>query len=109
MLFQSIDLAEKIYKIFSLNNISGQDAYVCAFFDCLNDFVQDSSASIDEFVQQWNDDIHEKTIQCDEVNGIRLLSIHKSKGLEYDNVIIPFCDWAIEIKTIMPNKTSLII
>jgi ATP-dependent exoDNAse (exonuclease V) beta subunit len=101
------DLAEKIYKIFSLNNISGQDAYVCAFFDCLNDFVQDSSASIDEFVQQWNDDIHEKTIQCDEVNGIRLLSIHKSKGLEYDNVIIPFCDWAIEINnsTLWCNPT----
>ena len=37
-----------------------------------------------------------KTIQSTETNGIRILSIHKSKGLEFDHVIIPFCDWRLE-------------
>lgn len=37
-----------------------------------------------------------KSIHSDDVNGIRLITIHKSKGLEMDNVIIPYCDWAIE-------------
>ena len=32
-----------------------------------------------------------------EQDGIRIISIHKSKGLEFDNVIIPFCDWANEL------------
>ena len=30
-------------------------------------------------------------------DGIRLLSIHKSKGLEFHSVIIPFCDWKLEM------------
>ena len=37
-----------------------------------------------------------KTIQSDETIGIRIFSIHKSKGLEYEHVIIPFCDWLLE-------------
>ena len=28
-------------------------------------------------------------------DAIRLLTIHKSKGLEFDAVIIPFCDWPL--------------
>lgn len=32
------------------------------------------------------------------MNGIRLLTVHKSKGLEFDNVILPYCDWALETK-----------
>ena len=27
---------------------------------------------------------------------MRILSIHKSKGLEYNYVICPFCDWQLE-------------
>ena len=27
---------------------------------------------------------------------MRIFSIHKSKGLEYDHVIVPFCDWTLE-------------
>lgn len=37
-----------------------------------------------------------KTIQSDEIEGICIITIHKSKGLEFDNVIIPFCDWTLE-------------
>lgn len=39
-----------------------------------------------------------KTIQSDEIEGIRIMTIHKSKGLEFDNVIIPFCNWEMEKK-----------
>ena len=27
---------------------------------------------------------------------IFVTTIHKAKGLEFDNVIMPFCDWALE-------------
>lgn len=73
-----------------------QGAYICAFYDQASDFINNNSGNIDKFINEWNENIHSKTIQCDEINGIRLISIHKSKGLEYDNVIIPFCDWTLE-------------
>ena len=37
-----------------------------------------------------------KTIQSDVTEGVRIISIHKSKGLEFDYVICPFCDWQLE-------------
>lgn len=90
------DIIEFIYAAFNLENMHNQGAYICAFYDQVTDFIKNNSGNIDKFISEWNENIHLKTIQCDEINGIRLLSIHKSKGLEYDCVIIPFCDWTLE-------------
>lgn len=90
------DLAECLYAIFNLEQVSDQSAYQCAFYDQLSAFTQDNIPDIEVFLEEWEKRIRLKTIQSDEINGIRLISIHKSKGLEFDNVIIPFCDWQLE-------------
>lgn len=90
------NLVERLCSLFSISRLSGQSAYVCTFFDELGNFVSDHPASISGFLAEWDATIHRQTIQSDELEGIRILSIHKSKGLEFDNVIVPFCDWALE-------------
>lgn len=90
------ELAEKLYDIFGLKNIEGEDAYIYAFYDCLTDYLKNNTADIDKFVEEWDDSICSKTIQVNATQGIRLITIHKSKGLEFEHVIIPFCDWSIE-------------
>lgn len=92
------DMAERLYSIFRVGDIEGQSAYVCAFFDKLGKLTEENFAGIDVFLEEWDSHICSDTIQCDEIDGIRLLSIHKSKGLEFDSVIIPFCDWKLEQK-----------
>ena len=91
-----IDLVDEIYSLFSLDSLEGQSAYVCTFYDTLNEYLRDYPADIDDFIEEWEDTLSSNTIQSDEVDGIRLITIHKSKGLEYDNVLIPFCDWELE-------------
>lgn len=90
------DLAEQIYYIFDLKKMTGESEYVCAFFDHLSAFMDESQPDIDMFVEAWNQSICSFTIQSNVTGGIRLITIHKSKGLEFDNVIVPFCDWQIE-------------
>ena len=90
------ELCERLYAIFRLSEIEGQGAYLCAFYDQLTDFIADNTSDIDTFLHEWDDNLHTKTIQSDETNGIRLISIHKSKGLEFAHVICPFCDWPLE-------------
>lgn len=90
------ELAERLYRIFNLKQIEGEDAYIFAFYDHLNNFIANNSADIDDFVNEWNENIHEKTIQMSDVEGVRLITIHKSKGLEFAHVVIPFCDWRLE-------------
>ena len=91
-----IDLVDEIFSLFSLDSLEGQNAYVCTFYDTLNEYLRDHPADIDDFIEEWEDTLSSNTIQSDEVDGIRLITIHKSKGLEYDNVLIPFCDWELE-------------
>ena len=90
------ELAEQIYYIFGLKSLGDQGAYVCAFFDCLSEFTEEASSDIDAFVDKWNESLCGKAIQSSRLEGVRLISIHKSKGLEFDNVIMPFCDWQLE-------------
>lgn len=90
------DLIEHLYHIFCLDTLHGQSAFICSFYDCVSTFIKDNPADIEGLMDEWDENIRDKTIQSDDVNGIRIISIHKSKGLEFDNVIIPFCDWEIE-------------
>ncbi len=91
-----IDLAERLYSAFELARLDGQSAYMCAFFDQMAKYLQRHVASIDDFLDEWQAHMCSKAIHGDAPGGVRLLTIHKSKGLEYDHVIIPWCDWALE-------------
>ena len=95
------ELVERLYAIFGLQHLNEQSAYICAFYDQLNQFTQDNSTDIDAFVREWEETISSKTIQSDANSGIRILSIHKSKGLEFNHVVIPFCDWKLEMPDIL--------
>lgn len=90
------ELVEQLFIHFQLNRFDDQSAYICAFYDQLADFTADNSSNIDSFLREWDENLCSKTIQSDELSGIRLISIHKSKGLEFDHVICPFCDWQLE-------------
>ncbi len=91
-----IDLAERLYKDFELSRLDGQSAYMCAFFDQLAKYLQRHVAGVSEFLDEWDANLCGKSIHSDESNGIRLLTVHKSKGLEFDHVIMPWCDWEVE-------------
>ena len=90
------ELTERLYTLFELHRLEGQSAYLCAFYDQLLTFTSENATGIDAFIAEWEENLCAKTIQSDEINGIRLISIHKSKGLEFAHVIIPFCDWQLE-------------
>ena len=90
------ELVEHLHAVFTLKRISDQSAYVYAFYDQLANYVSENTANIDGFLQEWDETLCGKTIQSDETDGVRIISIHKSKGLEFGYVICPFCDWQLE-------------
>lgn len=101
-------LCEELFTLFDLSEQKGQSAYVCYFFDCLTEHLQNSAGDIPTFLKYWDESMHKRKIESDSDNGIRILSIHKSKGLEFQTVIIPFCDWQLEKPGIMwcePKKS----
>ena len=95
------DLAERLYAIFSLERYESQSAYVCTFFDHITSFVDEHQGDLTTFIKEWDERLNALTIQSPKADGLRLISIHKSKGLEFPNVIVPFCDWRMEHSDIL--------
>ena len=95
------DIAEHLQRIYRLDEIEGQSAFLCTLFDVINKFAIDNPSDIEGFLEQWDNNYCQTSIQTEDANGINMLTIHRSKGLEFDNVIVPFCDWKL-------NKGGLI-
>ena len=79
------NLVERLFRELKLDKLINESGYVCKFFDEVTAFVQDNGADLDGFIKAWDEDICKKTIQSSETDGIR------------DNVIIPWCDWKLEM------------
>lgn len=87
------ELIEKIIFALELNLLPGQDAFIHAFLDEVSAYLNDRVPTLDSFLSYWEETLCAKKIPSSAQNGIRLLTIHKSKGLEAHTVFIPFCNW----------------
>lgn len=90
------EMAENLYSILEIGNIENQDAYLFSFFDRLRLFTQKKSNTLSMFIEEWDNTLHKKPIAMGHTDSIRLMTIHKSKGLEFHTVILPYCNWQID-------------
>lgn len=79
-----------------LNTWENATPYLTAFQDRVYLFTQSKIADIELFLQYWE---RNKTKACIEAahvaDTVQITTIHSSKGLEFDIVIIPFFDWSL--------------
>lgn len=89
------ELTEKLYSILELDRIPGQDQYVMTLFDTICQWLSRNPGEPSAFLKDWDDKLFKAPIPATDANGIRLLTIHKSKGLEFHTVIVPYCNWEV--------------
>ncbi len=97
------ELVERLYAIFSLDKIPEQEGYLCAFFDAVSDYSSTHPSELSDFIAYWDETLFKKTLPVGDVDGIRILTIHKAKGLEYHTVLVPFCDWTLSVENHADN------
>lgn len=82
---------ESIIHGFSLNKES--DAYVQFFLDFAFDYSIKKNTSISNFIEHYNNQKETLSIVSSESqDAIRVMTIHKAKGLEFPVIIFPFAD-----------------
>lgn len=73
------------------------DSYIFTFMDQLSDFLDSHASDLSAFLTHWDDLLSNATIAAPSItNGIRIMTVHKAKGLEAHTVFLPLCDWSIE-------------
>lgn len=87
-------LLEYFISAFGLNHKPEFLPFIQAFHDCVAQFCSVQSPSIIAFLEYWEENEDKLSVSVSEQqDAVRIITIHKSKGLEYKNVILPFCDW----------------
>lgn len=93
------DLVLFLIRQLNLYENKEEYAFIFSFLDAIADFTKTHTSNLTTFLKFWEDELSSKTIPAyDQGNAIRILSIHKAKGLEFSAVIIPFCDWSLIFK-----------
>lgn len=91
------ELTETIIEIFELGNVNGELPYLQTFQSLVLDFYARERNDVSAFLEWWEENKSKKSIQVSgEVDAVQIFSIHKSKGLQFKYVIIPFCSWEVD-------------
>lgn len=90
------EMAESFYALQNKSIGSEENIYIQAFLDVVLKFNTNQSSDLDAFLKWW-DEKNDLTLSSpEEQDAIRMLTIHKSKGLEFKAVIMPFVDWDLD-------------
>lgn len=83
-----------IHRYISPQMAAEQNMFISAFVDEVIDFCSHGTPDIQSFLDWWDTKGIRTTVSAPmEKNAIRIMTIHKSKGLEFKCVHIPFANW----------------
>ena len=86
------ELCERLVALFDLNTVNALP-YLNSFMDHVMDWMGEYSSSLDAFCKFWDESLHKKSIPAENIDAVTVLTIHKSKGLAYHTVFVPYCNW----------------
>jgi len=102
-LFEAV---ESIIGFFRLGDYSFNVAYLNTFQDFIVSFTGNKNSDFQSFLDWWESTGTKKSVVLPgNQEAIRILTIHKSKGLEFRVVILPFLSWDLDH---LPSKQPVL-
>ncbi|NDV47804.1 ATP-dependent helicase [Paludibacter sp. 221] len=91
------DMVEQIIALFGVGGWHNESVFVQSFQDIVLRFSVGKTADLNSFLKWWDKNGAKQTVPSPEnQQSFRIMTIHKSKGLDFPVVIIPFCDWDLD-------------
>lgn len=90
------ELVEELVDRFGLNTLGKERAYISGFKEAVFDYVSKNKSDLGGFLEWWELKKETRTVKVPQSHdAIRIMTIHKSKGLQFKVVLMPFMDWDI--------------
>lgn len=101
-------VVEQIIKSQLLKQMTEENTpYLLAFLDSVVDFMSRYGSNIHHFLKWWDKVGPGLSISSpDNIDAIRVITIHKSKGLQFPCVLIPMFDWNFDQSSIEWIETA---
>lgn len=88
------ELGEEIVRLFGLNE--NADPYVQFFLDEALNYSSKNINNLNDFLDWWKDTSNQPSIAVPgAADAVTIMTIHRSKGLEFPAVILPFASWRV--------------
>jgi ATP-dependent exoDNAse (exonuclease V) beta subunit (contains helicase and exonuclease domains) len=94
------ELIESLIVAYELQSNEESLPYLFAFRDLVASFTTNGERGIPAFLAYWEEEGMDRALPAPGgTDAVEVLTIHKSKGLAFDVVMIPFCSWSIDGRT----------
>ncbi len=91
-----METLEELIGLLDLQADGLERAYLSGFKEAVYDYTKTNRADLAGFLEWWEEHRGKRTVKVPEShNAMRIMTIHKSKGLQFKVVMMPFLDWKI--------------
>lgn len=89
-----LELVEVLIRTFELNSLESEFVYLQAFQDAVLEFTKNNRSDLRLFMEWWEDNGKKRSVQLTgALDAVEVITSHKSKGLQYPIVFVPFCNF----------------
>lgn len=84
------------HRLCAICELDRLNPFLCRFAGVIEEYIRKEGESVKGFTQWWDNNKESKqwSLELPESrDAIRIITIHKSKGLEFPVVMMPFFDW----------------
>lgn len=91
------NMVEEIISLFGVGDWHSEAVFIQAFQDVVYRYTTGKTADLHSFLTWWGKSGVKQCISTpDNRSAMRIMTVHKSKGLDFKVVVMPFCDWKID-------------
>jgi ATP-dependent exoDNAse (exonuclease V) beta subunit len=104
------EFVETLIQVFNFDPT--YNSFLQFFLELIHQYETLNNSNVRDFLQWYKDKGTEKSIVSpDGANAVQIMTIHKSKGLQFPVVICPFLDWKFDVKmqTVWVEKENFIL
>ncbi len=95
--FPLFDIVDRLIDFFDISSVKSAVPYITTLQDLILELSGKETNDIPVFLEWWENEGQKKSVSSSEQSdSIQLMTIHKSKGLQFKVVIVPFVNWGLD-------------